>query len=404
MDGLSTENVLPAIKPATITSQTLICFSHLRWGFVYQRPQHLLSRAAAQYDVLYWEEPFFEQRDGPALVLCMPREKVTVAIPHLPYGLGEAEAVAAQQWLLEELVAERGAPTVLWYYTPMALAFSQHLAPQVVVYDCMDELSGFLGAPPAMHANEAALLRRADLVLAGGPSLCLAKRRSRPDTHLFPSSIDVAHFAAARGRAVQPPDQARLPHPRLGFFGVIDERMDLGLVAAMAASRPEWQLVMVGPVVKIDAAALPRAANIHWLGLRPYGDLPAYLSGWDVALLPFALNSATTFISPTKTPEYLAGGVPVVSTPIADVVATWGRRGLVEIADDVPTFIAAVERCLDMPNRSRWLAEVDTALSQSSWDHTWAQMAGLIAAVPPRHRRPGPISIRRPRHRVDAAP
>ena len=239
---------------------------------------------------------------------------------------------------------------VLWYYTPMALALTRHLSPLAVVYDCMDELSAFQGAPATLREHERELMQRASLVLTGGRSLYEAKRHQHHNIHALPSSVDVAHFARARSIAIDPRDQAGIPHPRLGFFGVIDERLDIALVDGVAAARPDWHLVMIGPVVKIDPASLPRRPNIHYLGSKPYGELPHYLAGWDVALLPFARNEATRFISPTKTPEYMAAGKPVVSTSIQDVVRPYGEQGLVRIADDVPAFVDA---CLRGDDRRR---------------------------------------------------
>ena len=171
-----------------------------------------------------------------------------------------------------------------------------------------------------------------------------------------------------------------IPHPRLGFFGVVDERMDLELLAAIAQAKPEWNLVIIGPCVKIDPATLPRGSNIHYLGMKTYAQLPAYLSGWDVALLPFALNESTRFISPTKTPEYLAAGCPVVSTPVRDVVRPYGERGYVAIAQTPSEFIAAIELALSA-RTSTWRDEVDRFLSQMSWDRTWSEMSHLIDSV-----------------------
>jgi UDP-galactopyranose mutase len=260
----------------------------------------------------------------------------------------------------------------------MALAFTQHLEPLAIVYDCMDELSAFKGAPPALKEREAELLSRTDLVFTGGHSLYEAKRLLHPRTYAFPSSIDAAHFAQARKLTDDPADQADIPHPRLGYFGVIDERMDLELIAGVAQARPRWHLVMVGPVVKIDPAELPRYSNIHYLGSKDYQALPAYIAGWDVALLPFARNESTRFISPTKTPEYLAAGKPVISTSIRDVVRPYGQQGLVQIADTAGEFIAAVEKAIRHQDRSAWLRQIEVLLAQTSWDHTWARMMQLI--------------------------
>jgi UDP-galactopyranose mutase len=254
----------------------------------------------------------------------------------------------------------------------------------------MDELSAFLGAPALLRERERELLRTADLVFAGGRSLCSAKRQVRPATHLFPSSIDVAHFAQARARRADPDDQADIPRPRLGYFGVIDERIDLDLLAAVADLRRDLHIVMVGPVAKIDHATLPRRPNIHYLGQKAYRELPAYIGGWDVAIMPFARNEATRFISPTKTPEYLAAGRPVVATSIRDVVEPYGASGLVAIADAPDEFVVAADRVLREPERQAWLARVDAFLAGTSWDRTWSSMEALIsAAVRARSAAPG---------------
>jgi UDP-galactopyranose mutase len=354
----------------------VVCFSHLRWDFVFQRPQHLLSRCVREHRVFFLEEPVFH--DGALRMELVERDGVRVAIPRLTHGLDEQAAAAAQRQLLDALLAEHGGGQyVLWYYTPMALGYSRHLKPAATVYDCMDELSAFAFAPAKLLEREAELLRRADVVFTGGRSLYEAKRDRHSNVHLFPSSVDAAHFARARRPIDEPPDQADIPRPRLGYFGVIDERMDYDLLAGVAESRPDWQLVLVGPTCKVDPSDLPRARNIHYLGAKTYGELPAYLAGWDVALLPFALNEATRFISPTKTPEYLAAGKSVVSTPIRDVVRTYGEPGLVHIAGTVEEFVAAVEAAL-ADDFERRLSQVDAFLAGLSWDESWRRMWKLV--------------------------
>ena len=357
----------------------LVCFSHLRWDFVRQRPQHLLSRAARSERVLFVEEPIFRPGIAPRWDLTARPEGVTVAVPVLPEGMSGPAVVEAQRHLLSALLNEQGpASQLFWYYTPMALAFSNHLACDLCVYDNMDELSAFRGASPELLALETALLARADVVFTGGRSLYEAKRGRHPNLHAFPSSIDTAHFGLARGGTLpDPADQAGLAHPLLGYFAVIDERMDLELVKAVAALRPDWHLVVIGPVVKIDPAMLPRASNIHWLGPKSYNELPAYLAHWDLGLMPFALNEATRFISPTKTPEFLAAGLPVISTPIQDVVRPYGDLGLVEIARTAEEVVARADALLARP-RSEWLARVDRHLAAGSWDRTWTAMRALI--------------------------
>ncbi|HEX8435664.1 glycosyltransferase family 1 protein [Archangium sp.] len=358
----------------------LVCLSHLRWNFVFQRPQHLLSRFARERRVFFFEEPIYG-KGQPRLQVTRSPEGVWVAVPHLPEGMSAEQVVATQQALLDELLVRHAVSRyVCWYYTPMAIPFTRHLTPSAVVYDCMDELSAFRGAPPALLGHEVELLERANVVFTGGQSLYEAKKDRHANVHAFPSSVDVAHFTTARGPLQEPADQAPIPHPRLGFFGVVDERMDLALLEAVADARPDWQLVILGPVVKIDPASLPRRPNLHFLGGKPYTELPAYLASWDVALMPFARNESTRFISPTKTPEYLAAGKPVVSTSIRDVVRPYGELGLVHIADTPEDFVRACEAAL-AENRAAWLPRVDAHLSTMSWDMTWSQMKALLDAA-----------------------
>jgi UDP-galactopyranose mutase len=288
---------------------------------------------------------------------------------------------AALKRLLDAHTASIRGPLIAWYYTPMMLPFSAHLDADVTVFDAMDELSKFKFAPVKLLELEQALIDRADVVFTGGSSLFEAKKDRHPNVHCFPSSVDRAHFAKARAKLFDPRDQEDLPRPRLGFYGVIDERFDTELLAKAAEMRPDWSFVMVGPVVKISEEDLPKRPNIHYVGGKTYGELPSYLSGWDVALMPFAMNESTQFISPTKTPEYLAGGKPVVSTPIKDVVRHYGHLQGVQIASDAKSFVAACEKALDLARDqdAGWLAEADLLLSATSWDTTQARMAGLVA-------------------------
>ena len=355
----------------------IVCMSHLRWHFVFQRPQHLLSRAASGGTVLYIEEPIVS--DGPArMTVTADASGVLVAVPHLPTGLSAAQQTSWQRRLLGSAIRQhiRG-EYVAWFYTPMALACAKDLTPVAVVYDCMDELSAFAGAPVELPALERQLFRQADIVFTGGASLFEAKRASHPNVHLFPSSVDVAHFARARHEPGDPADQAAIARPRIGFFGVIDERMDYDLLAGAAAMRPAWHFILVGPTAKVDPAALPRAANLHYLGGKAYGELPQYISGWDVAMLPFARNASTRYISPTKTPEYLAAGKPVVSTSIRDVVRPYGLQGLARIADSVEEFVAAVGAALVDDPVARVRA-ADAYLTHLSWDGSWLRMRQLV--------------------------
>lgn len=377
-------------QPANDQSQNydVICFSHLRWNFVFQRPQHLLSRCAKKRRVFYIEEPIADGV-GPARleVTRDPQTGVNVVVPHLPSGLSDAGRETEQARLVTELRARYAVGKhVLWFYTPMALPVANSLEPLARVYDCMDELSAFKGAPKQLLAREKALLATADVVFTGGHALFEAKQQLHRNIHSFPSSVDCAHFGQARNGMSEPADQAAIAGPRLGFFGVIDERMDLALLEGVARARPAWQWILLGPVVKIDPADLPRSPNIHYLGSKSYAELPSYVAGWDVALLPFAKNEATRFISPTKTPEYLAAGKPVVSTSIRDVVRPYSVLGLARIADTPLDFVAACEAAMNEPNE-RLLRRADPFLARLSWDKTWAAMEELMDRAADRERR-----------------
>lgn len=375
--------------PFIIEDATVICFSHLRWDFVYQRPQHLLSRFANHHDVMVIEEPIFEDISEPELRVTSREGRVKIGVPVLPHGLGHAGDIRAQRKLVDDFLDDlETSKRVFWYYTPMALLFTRHLDADVIVFDSMDELSAFKGAPPELLALEEEMMARADVVFTGGHSLYEAKKHRHSDIHAFPSSIDTKHFA--RGRSVdrkEPKDQAEIAHPRLGFFGVVDERFDIDLLREVAAAKPDWQFVMIGPVVKIDPADLPKGDNIHWLGGRDYKQLPDYIGGWDVGFMPFALNESTRFISPTKTPEFLAAGLPVVSTPIHDVIRSYGDEGYVEIADDAESIVESAEELMAM-DRAPFLKRVDRKLAENSWDQTFERIYELVVAAHDRRHAP----------------
>ncbi len=368
----------------------VLCFSHLRWDFVYQRPQHLMERFGREHRVFFVEEPVFDSPEPHLEATERPQKNVDVLVAHLPWGPTEEQHGEMYRVLLRAFLSERRIINyVSWYYTPMMAAWTADLMPLAIVYDCMDELSAFADAPPALRECEEMLLKRTDLVFTGGQSLFEAKQGRHPAVFAFPSSVDVPFFKTARTIIEEPKDQQAIPHPRLGFYGVIDERLDVALLGAAAALRPDWQWIIVGPTVsKIDPATLPALPNIHYLGGKSYKELPAYLSGWDVAILPFARNDSTRFISPTKTPEYLAAGRPVVSTSIRDVIRPYGDLGLARIADTPQEFVAACEAALAEDAESR-RQKADAFLADLSWDKTQSQMAELIDGVISHSRPPG---------------
>jgi UDP-galactopyranose mutase len=331
--------------------------------------------------VFFIEEPVFVNDENKKNYhqVSSPINNLWIVTPHLQSNSAEDENISIQKILITQLFDEYNIKSYMfWYYTPMALLISKHLEPQFIVYDCMDELSTFKFAPPALKQLEKELFDLADIVFTGGHNLYKAKKNSHHNIYPFPSSIDKEHFVKARKAIQDPPDQTSISTPRFGFYGVVDERFDLQLLKEVAELRPDWQFIIIGPVVKIDPATLPKLNNIHYLGGKSYDELPGYLGGWDIAIIPFVLNDSTKYISPTKTPEYLAAGKPVISTSITDVITPYATNGLVHIADNADDFINAAEIELSTPSREKWLAEVDALLSDNSWDNTWLNMVKLI--------------------------
>lgn len=333
-------------------------------------------------EVVLFEEPVYGEVATPHLSVSYPIRGLTRLVPYLPNKAESVEEDEVQAELLSTFIQQQGILRYdVWYYTPMALPVTRELKPEVTVFDCMDELSGFLGAPKRLKELERNLLNAADVVFTGGASLYEAKRSQHSNVYCCPSSIDRDHFAKALHGVDEPSDQARIPGPRVGFYGVIDERLNVELLRRLALLRPDLQFIVLGPIVKISEDLLPRLGNIHYLGKRGYEELPAYLSGWDVAMLPFAHNEATRFISPTKTPEYLAAGRPVVSTGIKDVVRPYGELGLISIAESPEEFSRAIDFELLRRRNEQWQNQVSTFLSTTSWDATWSYMSSAIETV-----------------------
>jgi glycosyltransferase involved in cell wall biosynthesis len=362
-----------------------IVHSHLRWDFVWQRPQQLLSRIAVSNPVLFVEEPLMlDDISTPSLSLTTPHPGVTRVVPHFPASAAYEydDAVIIVRKLIESLIASPGMSAqferlVQWFYTPMpAPAMLGAFGEEAVVYDCMDELSKFRFAPSDIGLRERRLLARADVVFTGGHKLFESKSRYHDNVHFFGCGVDVKHFGKARlADTLVPDDVARLPKPVLGYFGVIDERLDYQLIRDLADARSDWSVVMIGPVVKVDPRELPQGSNIHWLGQRPYADLPRYLKAFDVCLMPFALNEATEYINPTKTLEYMAAGKPIVSTPVADVVHNF--TPIVRIADSGKEFVDAIQDTLAHSDTAMRTAGVARALG-STWESIVERMREII--------------------------
>jgi UDP-galactopyranose mutase len=367
----------------------IVCLSHLRWNFVFQRPQHLLSRAGRDGRVLYVEEPIaipFSSR----MEIGTNELGVTIARPALSHRLSQDDQLAVLRGLLDDAISRYVSQAyVLWYSTPTALPFSDHLRPWVTVYDCMEDLVAQPGDAAGLRSLEDALFNTADLVFADGQSLYETARLRHHNVQLFPSGVDATRVERSRSVRSGAADQQKLPRPRIGFSGVLDDRVDYELLRDIADARPGWQLILVGPIADIDPFELPQAPNLHYLGPKLCGDLPAYIAGWDVAILPFAGDEARRVVVRTRTPEYLAAGKPVVSTPIRDVVKPFGEHGLARIADNTSAFVAAIEDAMREDPLERALA-ADAFLSDMSWDRTWQRMRTAIQRSAARARTAGP--------------
>jgi len=364
----------------------VLTFSHLRWNSVFQRPHHIMTRLAERREVLFVEEPITNTAiAGLEVMRVAPR--IRVIQPHLPVGgpgFGPRQQRILQSHLLRFLDREGWDQFAAWLYTPMAVPLARALNPGAIVYDCMDELSQFPDAPPELAERERELFDCADVVFTGGPDLYRAKQRLHPYVHCFPSSVDVNHFASANS-IPDSREQARLPRPRLGFFGVIDDRMDLDILRGAAAARQEWQFVLVGPVSKIERSSLPCGANLRYMGQQAYHDLPAYLAGWDVCLMPYKLNQPARRVSPTKALEYMAADRPIVSTSIPDVAGPYGE--IVHLGDGPDGFLEACERALHQPERERAARHrrAQDVLDLTSWDETVNRMDAILRRLTADH-------------------
>ncbi len=335
---------------------------HLRWDGVWQRPHHLLTRLAQKLPVIVVEEPYAAAEDRDEV---RQERDLVVVRPLRRRGWGPPLVDAQALATVRALTAGRRSGA--WLYTPMMTELIDAASAAPVVYDVMDDLANFDFAPPGMREREAALLERADVVFAGGRTLYERRRGYGAKVRCFPSGVELVRFAADVGPH---PLTAALTAPVLAYVGVIDERLDYGLIAALADAFPHGHVILAGPVVKVDPSRLPQRANVHYTGRLPYDALPSLLAGVDVALMPFAINRATASISPTKTLEYFAARRPVVSTPVADVVAAYGE--IAYIAAGADTFVNAVRAALDTPPE-RIRRGFDVA-AEHTWEAIFAAM------------------------------
>jgi glycosyltransferase involved in cell wall biosynthesis len=374
----------------------VLVHSHLRWDFVWQRPQQLFSRFDSDRVVFVEEAVFPDDIAYARLAISTPHERVQRVVPLLPAGLRECadEADAVVRRMLKGALSRAGPLSagdraiVQWFYTPMpAPAMLDAFGESAVVYDCMDDLSKFRFAPPELSRREQLLMSRADVVFTGGYQLFESRSRQHHNVHFFGCGVDAAHFATARlSTTVPPADVANIRAPVLGYFGVIDERLDYRLLAAIASAHPEWSIVMIGPLAKVSPAELPMGPNIHWLGLRDYTQLPSYVKAFDVCLMPFALNEATEYINPTKTLEYMAGGKPIVSTAVPDVVRNF--TPIVRVARSGEEFIEQCAAALGTPDEPRIARGIERA-EHASWESIVSRMRALITEAIARRGRCG---------------
>ncbi len=356
-------------------SSELVVLSHLRWTFVWQRPQQLISRLSAGHDRTWFvEEPVTVAGTAEPVVRFEDHEHVTRVWLEVAGEVEGFEDEASSHYARAlSRVAGAADERTVWMYTPMALGLARALRPSLLVYDVMDDLAAFRFAHPALVLRQRQALREADMVFSGGRSLHRSVVERRPEaSHCFPSGVSPDHYAPAidarRARGAS-------SRPVAGYVGVIDERLDLELVAGLAAELADWDIHMVGPVTKVDPARLPQAPNLTYLGSRAYDELPGVMAGFDVALMPFALNEATRSISPTKTLEYLAAGLPVVSTKVPDVVAD--HAAVVELPDDAPGFAQACRRVLH-ERPEGWAERVAAALDHHHWDGIAGRMVDMM--------------------------
>jgi glycosyltransferase involved in cell wall biosynthesis len=354
----------------------LIVLSHVRWTDAWQRPHHVVSRLARERRTWFVEGPSPGGHQPPRLVTLADGDVTRAWLEPPPTGEGDGDAagpetVETYRRLLPGLVGPADGDRVVWLCTPLALDIAGALDPTVLVYDvAIDELLSLRGVPQGVALAQKEALARADVVFTASPSLHRSViEQGRPDAHLAPGGVDPAHFAAARRPRT---DRGR---PVAGYVGPIDERIDVALVAALATALADWEIRIVGPVGGIDPAALPRAANITYPGPVPYAALPEVMADLDVAVMPLAVGAAPRSTNPTTALEHLAAGLPVVTTPVPDVVTQFGT--IVDVADDAGAFALACVRALGQ-SRRRHRNRVAQLLRRHDWDAVTAGMAAVV--------------------------
>lgn len=344
----------------------MIVFCHLRWQFVYQRPQHVIERLSHHLKVLFVEEPLPNSTSHSSGNLIVVNDNLHILQPNV-------EDVKSIAKILPEYVNNKSIPFG-WFYSASFSPLLEELNFQTVVYDCMDEPSLIKGDSQELLNQEEYLMSHADIIFTNVQSLFESKKQHHPNVHLFPGSVDKTHFNKAWNSST-PEDIAHIQSPIVGYYGIIDEQIDFSLLQETALKLPNVSFVMIGPRM-IDEEHLPKEANIHFLEMKSYDELPNYLKAFDIAMMPFVLNDATKYISPTKTLEYMAAGKPIISTKTTDVVRDYRRCvSLVENADE---FSNAITFLLDKMDRLSLEMEYYRILKKTSWDATTDKMESLI--------------------------
>jgi hypothetical protein len=369
----------------------LMVFSHMAWNPGQGRTPQLMAALAGRWQILFVEAP--RHAAGAARLesraIRAGLTVLTLTTPAPAAGFHDDAQAFGVTLLREELAGRRLKIDIAWLDTPMAWPLAQALGIACLAYDCLEGPPASLQFDAALlHQRESALMRTAALMVAAGPSLFNAHRHRHANLHCVCSAVHAEHFSPAsleltsararRGHVLQ----SSLARPRLGYFGSIDERLDLDLLAALADRQPGWAFVMVGSVAGIAAERLPQRRNIHWLGEQDDALLPYLLAGWDLALMPYVVSEATRFLMPSQTLEYMAGYQPIVSTPVRDVQALYAPAVTIA-APQAEAFSSACEEVLAESARARSARLIDMAriVARHAWANTADFVHGLLDEV-----------------------
>jgi glycosyltransferase involved in cell wall biosynthesis len=376
-----------------IRDASIICFAH-DWNGDPTSKTHIMRILSEKNRILWinsvgWRRPSVSGRDARRLVakvrqitqgLVQVNPNLHVAsppavpLPGVPgvERLNRTLLTASVRHFARRAGLER---PILWTFLPTTVTLVGRLGESRVIYHCVDEYAAFAGVPrEAFRRMEHDLVRRADLVITSADSLCQERRRLNPSTFFVSHGVDVAHFSRTLDPEMAPAPEVRgLPGPVVGFFGLLAEWVDLEMIREMARRRPDWSFVLVGKAT-VDTAALRAMPNVRLLGQKPYASLPAYCRAFDVGLIPFKRDELTEKANPLKLREYLAAGLPVVSSDLPEVRK---YKDLVHLANGADGFIAAVERALRERSETAARARVD-AMKHESWEARVEEISELI--------------------------